>query len=57
MNCAELLTADELAAYLKVPVTTVYQWRTRGQGPRARKVGRHLRYCREDVARWLDASG
>ncbi|MGX7825629.1 helix-turn-helix transcriptional regulator [Actinokineospora sp. 24-640] len=45
---------DEVAAYLRVPVTTVYQWRTRGYGPVGRRVGRHLRYRAEDVARWVD---
>jgi excisionase family DNA binding protein len=28
-----LLTVQELAAYLAVPVATVYQWRWRGEGP------------------------
>lgn len=49
-----LWTVDEVAAYLRVPVTTIYQWRTRGYGPVGRRVGRHLRYRAEDVARWVD---
>jgi hypothetical protein len=42
-----LLDVNELAAYLGVPVSTVYDWRTNGKGPRvpvrqAAEV-RHLR--------------
>ena len=46
------LTPDELAARLRVPKATLYQWRYRGEGPRAIKVGRHLRYRLADVERW-----
>jgi excisionase family DNA binding protein len=50
---ARLLSADELAAYLGVLVKTLYQWRYNGVGPRAFRVGRHLRYRPEDVEAWL----
>ena len=30
-----LLNIDELADYLGVPVSTIYDWRTNGKGPRA----------------------
>jgi excisionase family DNA binding protein len=49
-----LLSAEELAAYLRVPVSTLYVWRTRGNGPQALKVGRHLRYRSDDVEDWLE---
>lgn len=48
-----LMSIDELAAYLRIPVSTIYGWRRTGQGPAAVKVGRHLRYDRRDVSRWL----
>lgn len=48
------LTTDEVADYLSVPVSTLYQWRHRGIGPRAARVGRHLRYKRTDVDRWVE---
>lgn len=48
------MTTEELADYLGVPVATVYQWRTKGTGPRAIKVGRHLRFRAADVDAWLD---
>ncbi|WP_454852134.1 helix-turn-helix domain-containing protein [Promicromonospora soli] len=48
-----LLTADDLAAYLGIPVSTVRDWRTAGKGPRGVWVGKHLRYAVSDVRTWL----
>lgn len=28
-----LLTSEELANYLQVPIKTIYEWRTNGTGP------------------------
>jgi len=39
-----LWTAEETAAYLQIPKATLYQWRYLGIGPKAGRVGRHLRY-------------
>lgn len=50
-----LLSPAELAEYLGVPVDTVYAWRYRGTGPRAFRVGRHLRFREADVQQWLSA--
>jgi excisionase family DNA binding protein len=44
----------EVASYLGVPLRTVYRWRTRGDGPRGYRVGRHVRYRIVDVERWLE---
>ena len=49
-----LLSAEELADYLGVPLSTVYVWNHRRQGPPALKVGRHLRYRWAEVATWLE---
>ena len=49
-----LWTVPEVAEFLGVPVATLYAWRQNGTGPRASKVGRHLRYRPRDVERWLD---
>jgi excisionase family DNA binding protein len=38
-----LLDVTELAAYLGVPVSTLYDWRTRGKGPAAYRFGKHLK--------------
>jgi predicted DNA-binding transcriptional regulator AlpA len=48
-----LWTAEETAAYLQIPKATLYQWRYLGIGPRAGRVGRHLRYDPEDVKAWF----
>ncbi|MEU6973725.1 helix-turn-helix domain-containing protein [Kitasatospora aureofaciens] len=50
----QLATAQELANHLQVPLDTVYGWKHRGQGPKAIKVGRHLRYRWAEVEAWLD---
>lgn len=51
----ELFSPSDLAGYLKVPISTVYQWNYHGSGPRVLKVGRHVRYRKSDVERWLVA--
>lgn len=48
-----LLGVEEVSRILGVPVQTLYQWRHLGKGPRAAKIGRHLRYRAEDVDAWL----
>jgi excisionase family DNA binding protein len=50
----ELLSPDDLASLLKVPVKTVYNWRTEGKGPKGIRVGKYVRFRREDVEAWLD---
>lgn len=49
-----LWTAEDVSDYLGIPVKTLYQWRWRGEGPPARKIGRHLRYDPAALQRWLD---
>ncbi len=49
-----LLSTDEVARLLVVPVTTLYTWRYKGTGPKAFKVGKHLRYRLSDVMEWLE---
>lgn len=36
-----------------VPVATLYGWRHRGEGPPGYRVGRHVRYRRAEVEKWL----
>ena len=49
-----LLSVRELADYLGVPVTTLYQWRYRREGPTGFRVGRHIRYRWQDVLDWIE---
>jgi len=48
-----LWTPQDVAEFLGVPVGTLYQWRSRGIGPPAHRVGRHLRYEPDAVRAWL----
>lgn len=54
-----MISADRLwgvrdvAAYLGVPVQTVYQWRTTGYGPKGARVGRWVKYRPDDVRAWV----
>lgn len=50
-----LLTAQEVADYLVIPVATLYRWRTFREGPRAARIGKHLRYRLSDVVSWVDS--
>ncbi|RIV37150.1 helix-turn-helix domain-containing protein [Micromonospora radicis] len=44
---------EDVSAYLRVPVQTLYQWRKRKYGPPAARVGRHLRYDPDGVRAWF----
>lgn len=48
-------TPAATAAYLgDIPEATLTAWRYRGIGPKYSKVGRHIRYRKVDVDRWLE---
>jgi len=49
-----LLDVGELATYLGVPISTVYDWRTNGKGPRAYRFGKHLKFAVSDVRIWIE---
>jgi predicted DNA-binding transcriptional regulator AlpA len=49
----KLWSVQELADFLGVPVTTVYQWRTKRYGPIGLRIGKHVQYRPADVERWL----
>jgi excisionase family DNA binding protein len=51
----ELLTPTELATESGIPPRTLSQWRYIGTGPAYLKLGRHVRYRREDVDAWLES--
>ena len=48
-----LISAQDLADYLGVPIATIYTWRHRRLGPPGFRVGKHLRYRRRDVEEWI----
>jgi excisionase family DNA binding protein len=49
-----LLSPHEVAAFLGVPLQTIYRWRYRHEGPLGYRVGRHVRYRVVDIERWLE---
>ena len=49
-----LLTPQEVAEYLHVPLGTIHKWRYLRKGPRSIRVGKHLRYRTDDVVCWLE---
>ncbi len=49
-----LWSIQETAAFLGLPVQTLYLWRYKGEGPRGYKVGRFVRYNPRDVMLWLE---
>lgn len=48
-----LLSVEDLAEYLGIPVTTIYDWRVDGKGPCGIRVGRHVKFAVSDVRDWL----
>jgi hypothetical protein len=43
-----VMTIDQTAELLQIPVATIYQWRSRGLlGRCCRKIGKHLRFYRD----------
>ena len=49
----DVLTIEELAAYLKIPKSTLYKIVREGKIP-SQKIGRHWRFRKEAINRWLE---
>ena len=54
-NLACLRDTSATFLVLQPPVTTLYQWRHRGDGPPGYRIGRHVRYRRAAVEAWLES--
>ena len=48
----DVFNIDELASYLKIHKSTLYKLVREGKIP-AQKVGRHWRFHKEAIVRWL----
>jgi excisionase family DNA binding protein len=48
----ELMTAEEVAKYMRLPQSTVYKLVQEGKLP-GFKVGRHWRFRRETLVQWV----
>ncbi|GAB2708185.1 helix-turn-helix domain-containing protein [Arthrobacter bambusae] len=49
------LSPRDICAELHIPEQTFYQWRVKHIGPRAYRIGRHLRISRSDFNSWLSS--
>lgn len=49
----DVLTIDELTAYLKIPKSTLYKLVREGKIP-SQKIGRHWRFRKVAIDQWLE---
>ena len=49
----ELLTAEETADLVRLPLSTLYVFNSQGVGPPRYKVGRRVLYVRSEVMQWV----
>lgn len=47
------LPPKDICAQLQIPEQTFFQWRVKHLGPRAYRIGKHLRISRTDFDSWL----
>jgi hypothetical protein len=52
-DSSPLLTKEEAARFLKIPVRTLHYRRCARKGPPYRKIGRHVYYHRDDLEAFL----
>lgn len=50
-----VMTVDEVAEYLRIPRASVYKLAQHGRIP-CQKVGKHWRFRREALDRWLETA-
>ena len=48
----EKMPLRPISEYLQLSKETIYHWRLEGTGPKATKLGKHLRYSRANVEAW-----
>lgn len=54
-NYPDVMTISEVSQYLRIARSSIYKLAQEGKIP-CQKVGRHWRFRREALDRWLDAS-
>ena len=50
----EFLNTEELAAFLGIKPQTINIWRMKHKGPSYIKIGRNVRYKRQDIESWIE---
>lgn len=53
----QMLTVNDLAELLKVPIKSVYRAHSLGYVPRAKRIGGMLRWEASAIDRWLKRTG
>ncbi|MBT5320705.1 MAG: helix-turn-helix domain-containing protein [Chloroflexi bacterium] len=53
-DLTKTITIVQLAEQLGITVNAVHSMRHRGNGPRAIRIGRRLRFLPEDITSWLE---
>ena len=51
-QASDIMTIEEVANYLRIPVSSVYKLAQEGKIP-AQKVGRHWRFHRPTLTKWI----
>jgi excisionase family DNA binding protein len=49
----ELLTVEETSKYLGIPVNTLNRWRSQKKGPEFIKMGKHVKYSKEALDKYI----
>ncbi len=49
----EIMTIEDVAAFLRIPLSSVYRLAHAGKIP-GQKIGRHWRFRRQTLERWMD---
>lgn len=52
---SDIISTSVAAEILGVSPGTLRYWRYMDQGPQSFRVGKHVKYRREDIDAWLDA--
>lgn len=51
---SNLWGTKEVADYLGIPASTLYQWRAKRYGPTGRRIGRYIKYNPDEVRTWAE---
>lgn len=53
----DFATREEVAAYLRVSIPTLARWAMDREGPPFYRLGRAVRYQREELLKWVATQG
>ena len=49
-----LMMMAEVSDLLGIPISTLYGWRYRREGPAGYRIGRHVQYQRAEAEAWIE---